>query len=251
MARTHVAAGPLRELMGALSMAPAPRPPGQPVAVDVAVLTALGQLIAADAVVFNDLAPRRRSFWAEASSLPEPDEPGDPDGDQVFYRHFWSASCSHPDRSGDRESVTTLSDFSTLRAWRRSPMYLKYVRADLPFDRELLLPLPGPPGHSRRVRFIRQRGRDFDDTDRALATLLRPHLVAHLHALDLTSRGITPLTTRQRQLLALVADGYSNVQVARTLGISGHTVRTHLQQIYARLGVTSRSEATALIRPSG
>jgi hypothetical protein len=178
-------------------VAPAPRPPGQPVAVDVAVLTALGQLIAADAVVFNDLAPRRRSFWAEASSLPEPDEPGDPDGDQVFYRHFWSASCSHPDRSGDRESVTTLSDFSTLRAWRRSPMYLKYVRADLPFDRELLLPLPGPPGHSRRVRFIRQRGRDFDDTDRALATLLRPHLVAHLHALDLTSRGITPLSLRQ------------------------------------------------------
>jgi DNA-binding CsgD family transcriptional regulator len=59
------------------------------------------------------------------------------------------------------------------------------------------------------------------------------------------------ITTRQRQLLALVADGYSNVQVARTLGISGHTVRTHLQQIYARLGVTSRSEATALIRPSG
>jgi len=130
-------------------------------------------------------------------------------------------------------------------------MYLEYVRADLPFDRELLLPLPGPPGHSRRLRFIRQRGRNFDDTDRALAALLRPHLVAHLHALDLVSRGITPLTTRQRQLLALVADGFSNVQVARTLGISRHTVRTHLQQIYARLGVTSRSEATALIRPSG
>lgn len=169
----------------------------------------------------------------------------------MFYRHFWSAWCSHPDRSGDRESVTTLSEFYTLRTWRRSPMYLEYVRLDLPFDRELLLPLPGPPGHSRRVRFIRQRGRDFDDTDWALATLLRPHLVAHLHALDLASRGITPLTTRQRQLLALVADGYSNVQVARTLGISRHTVRTHLQQIYARLGVTSRSEATALIRPAG
>lgn len=62
MARTHVAAGPLRELMGVLSMPPAPRPLGQPVAVDVAVLATLGQLIPADAVISNDLAPRRRSF---------------------------------------------------------------------------------------------------------------------------------------------------------------------------------------------
>jgi DNA-binding CsgD family transcriptional regulator len=130
-------------------------------------------------------------------------------------------------------------------------MYLEYIRPNLPYDRELLLPLPGPPGHSRRIRFIRKRGRDFDDTDRALAALIRPHLVAHLHALDLANRGITPLTTRQRQLLALVADGFSNVQAARRLGISAHTVRTHLQQIYTRLGVTSRSEATALVRPPG
>ena|SRR5215218_6241476 len=96
MARTHVAAGPLRELMGALSMPPAPRPPGQPGVVDVAVLAALGQLIAADAVIFNDLAPRRRSVWVEASSLPGCDQPDDPDALEVFYRHFWSASCSHP-----------------------------------------------------------------------------------------------------------------------------------------------------------
>jgi DNA-binding CsgD family transcriptional regulator len=169
----------------------------------------------------------------------------------VFYRHFWSAWCSHPDRSGDQESVTTLSDFYTLGAWRRSPMYLECIRPNLPYDRELLLPMPGPPGHSRRIRFIRQRGRDFDDTDRALAVLIRPHLVAHLHALDLARRGIIPLTTRQRQLLALVAEGFSNVQAAHTLGISAHTVRTHLQQIYSRLGVTSRSEATALLRPRG
>lgn len=250
MARTHVAAAPLRELMRALTIPAAPRPLGQPVAVDVGVLAALRQLLSADQVIFNDLAPRRRSQWAESHTQPSCDESDDPDL-EVFYRHFWSAWCSHPDRSGDQESVTTLSDFYTLRAWRRSPMYLECIRPNLPYDRELLLPMPGPPGHSRRIRFIRQRGRDFDDTDRALAVLIRPHLVAHLHALDLASRGIIPLTTRQRQLLALVAEGFSNVQAAHTLGISAHTVRTHLQQIYSRLGVTSRSEATALLRPRG
>ena len=250
MARTHVAAAPLRELMRALTIPAAPRPLGQPVAVDVAVLAALRQLLSADHVIFNDLAPRRRAQWAESHTQPSCDDPDDPDL-EVFYRHFWSAWCSHPDRSGDQESVTTLSDFHTLGAWRRSPMYLECIRPNLPYDRELLLPMPGPPGHSRRIRFIRQRGRDFDDTDRALAVLIRPHLVAHLHALDLASRGIIPLTTRQRQLLALVAEGFSNVQAAHTLGISAHTVRTHLQQIYSRLGVTSRSEATALLRPRG
>jgi hypothetical protein len=49
-----------------------------------------------------------------------------------------------------------------------------YVRPDIPFDRELLLPLPGPTGHSRWIRFIRERGRDFDATDRTLAALVRP-----------------------------------------------------------------------------
>jgi DNA-binding CsgD family transcriptional regulator len=249
MARTYVAAGPLLDLMRALTASPPPRPLDQPVAVRLSVLAAFGRLIPADEVNFSDLAPQRRSFWTGLSTLPDGDQLDDPDALEVFYRHFWSAPCSHPDRSGDRESVTTLSDFYTLRAWRRSPMYLEYIRSGFPFDRELLLPLPGPPGHSRRILFHRQRGRDFDNTDRALAALVRPHLVAYLHALDLASRGIIPLTTRQRQLLALVSDGFSNLQVARTLGISVHTVRTHLQQIYTRLGVTSRTEAAALVRP--
>lgn len=118
-------------------------------------------------------------------------------------------------------------------------------------DRELLVPLPSPRGHARRIRFVRLKGEDFDETDRALATLMRPHLVAHLHTLDLLSRDITPLTPRQHQLLSHLAGGLTNAQIARVLGISPQTVRTHLQQIYARLGVASRGEAVALVRPPG
>jgi len=119
------------------------------------------------------------------------------------------------------------------------------------FDREMLVPLTSPPGHSRRVRFVRVRGREFSDEERALATLVRPHLVARMQALDLASRKVVPLTNRQRQLLTLVADGYSNQQAARALRISALTVRTHLEHIYARLGVSSRGEAAALVRASG
>jgi DNA-binding NarL/FixJ family response regulator len=55
--------------------------------------------------------------------------------------------------------------------------------------------------------------------------------------------GIPELTTRQRELLDLVADGCTNAQIARRLGIAEGTVRKHLENIYRRLGVSSRTAA--------
>ena len=51
------------------------------------------------------------------------------------------------------------------------------------------------------------------------------------------------LTPRQWELLRLVAAGHTNVQIARRLGISEGTVRTHLENIYERLHVSSRTAA--------
>jgi DNA-binding NarL/FixJ family response regulator len=51
------------------------------------------------------------------------------------------------------------------------------------------------------------------------------------------------LTPRQMQLLRLVADGHTNAQIARRLGLSEGTVRTHLENIFSRLQVTSRTAA--------
>ena len=238
----------------AILAAPLPRlAAGVPAAVEPCLLATLAAMLSADVVVFNDLAPRQRSHWAESCSV-EFDcdettaEEEDPELD--FFRWYWSDDhCSYPDRTGDFDSVRILSDSRTVSEWRRSMMYAVLRQTPFIFDRQLMVPLPSAPGHSRRIRFLRATGRDFDDTDRALAALVRPHLVAHLHALDLVSRGIAPLTTRQRQLLSLIDGGYSNASMARTLGISAQTVRTHLQQIYARLGVNSRGEAAALLRP--
>lgn len=250
MARTTVDAAALRTLVQSLTGPIQPQPAGSPVAVAPPVLGILAQLVSADIVIFNDLGPRRRVEWAGSDS--EGDIAGyyaAEDGD-TWFNIFWSSPCSYPDRSGDWESPTLLSDFCTLREWRRSPMYAE-LSVDLPFDRELLLPLRGPTGHSRRVRFLRVSGSDFDETDRCLAAFVRPHLVAHLHALDLAARGVVPLTVRQSQLVSLLAGGLTNAQIGRTLGISSQTVRTHLQQVYARLGVTSRGEAVALLSPPG
>ncbi len=51
------------------------------------------------------------------------------------------------------------------------------------------------------------------------------------------------LTARELQVLQLLARGLPNKQIALQLGISEHTVKFHVSSIYARLGVSSRTEA--------
>jgi DNA-binding NarL/FixJ family response regulator len=52
------------------------------------------------------------------------------------------------------------------------------------------------------------------------------------------------LTTREIQVLRLVASGLTDAQVAEQLVISPRTVNTHLTSIYNKLGVSSRLAAT-------
>ena len=54
---------------------------------------------------------------------------------------------------------------------------------------------------------------------------------------------IESLTTREQEVLALVADGLSNREVAQQLAISEHTVKFHLASIFGKLGVSTRTEA--------
>lgn len=51
------------------------------------------------------------------------------------------------------------------------------------------------------------------------------------------------LTPREVEVLALVGQGQSNKAIARQLAISAHTVKYHLEAIFAKLGVRSRAEA--------
>jgi len=77
----------------------------------------------------------------------------------------------------------------------------------------------------------------------------RPHL--HRAYLDAERRrNPTPeLTPRQWELLRLVAAGHTNAQIARQLGLSEGTVHIHLQNIYARLQVPSRTAAVTRAFP--
>ena len=62
------------------------------------------------------------------------------------------------------------------------------------------------------------------------------------------------LTRREAEILSLVARGKTNKEVAADLHISPLTVRKHLEHVYKKLGVGSRTEAAVLVlrpRPSG
>lgn len=59
------------------------------------------------------------------------------------------------------------------------------------------------------------------------------------------------LSHREQEVLKLVATGYTNLQIARELTITENTVKTHLQNIFAKLKVRSRTEAAMYAMQQG
>ena len=60
-----------------------------------------------------------------------------------------------------------------------------------------------------------------------------------------TDGGTTELSSREREVLRLLAGGESNGQIAAALGLSINTVERHVSNIYRKIDVRSRAEATA------
>lgn len=66
-----------------------------------------------------------------------------------------------------------------------------------------------------------------------------------------SGRAPTELTEREREVLALVAQGLANKLIARRLGIAEKTVKAHLTNVFARIGVTDRTQAALWARSHG
>lgn len=111
--------------------------------------------------------------------------------------------------------------------------------------------LPAPPATSRFF-FFEQKHWGLKTRERHLLGLLRPHLALWRGRWSGPASPIVfELTAREQEVLQAVADGATNRQIAEQLWISPHTVRTHLQHIFEKLDVRTRTEASALIRNTG
>ncbi len=193
-----------------------------------------------------------------AQQIPEDDDDGDVndiENIQLFWDHYWDCQpCSFPDRAKDLRTIVKISDFYSVRQWHASAMYRDFIRPQ-GLDNHIQMCLsepPGPdagPGRTVRLFFLRASGPDFSERDRALLTLLRPHLQQAFHDAERRRSPVPDLTPRQWDLLHLIARGRTNIQIARQLGLSEGTVRTHLENIYGRLHVSNRTAAVVRAYP--
>lgn len=221
-----------------------------PVGFPLEVLRRLSELVPCDLLSAAplDIADPQPPWFQDLTG--ECDVEGDGSSYRLFRQHYWACEpCCYPDRTGDTTSVTKISDFYGELEYHRTGMYAEYLGVDDPVEREIMVVLPA--GHRRTVRIclFRGPGPDFTERDRSVLTLLRPHLGEVLRRADAARSGTPALTPRQHELLALVATGRTNAQVARQLGLSEATVRKHLENVYGRLGVTNRVAALAAVLP--
>lgn len=97
--------------------------------------------------------------------------------------------------------------------------------------------------------------RDFGPRERLLLEIARPHLAAVYRTWKLrralaevnarSEQTFAVLTPREQEVMRCVADGLSNAAIAKTLVLAPNTVRKHLEHVYEKLGVHSRTAAVA------
>lgn len=140
-----------------------------------------------------------------------------------------------------------ISDFLTQRQFHRLDVF-GLVCGPLGVSDSLRLYLPAPSGRARFFFFDRSR-RAFPERAKELLALLRPHLTqARGRYRELATSRIGMLTQRESEILRWVASGATNAEVARQLWVTEHTVRKHLENIYGKLDVHTRTAAIARAR---
>ncbi len=170
---------------------------------------------------------------------------------RVFDRHFHEHPLVRFHGSHPRGPTQRISDCPVGGAFRKSAMYADYY-SRIGIQHVMALPLRIDESNVVSIVFNRSTS-DFRNTERAVLEAVRPVLAA-LYRGSIKreeERGTVragqleclPLTIAEREVLALVAAGKTNAEVAELLGNSPRTVQKHLERIFAKLGVETRTAA--------
>ena len=174
----------------------------------------------------------------------------------AFDRHFHEHPLVRDHGRNPRAETRRISDLLPAAEFRRTPLFNDYYRP-IRIDHAMAVPI-----HVDRtclVSFVFNRAkRDFADRDRACLEAIRPHL-GSLYRLGREMDGARaawgvppavqnppgdqPLTDREREVLQWLSSGKTDRDIAQILAISPRTVHKHLQRIYEKLGVETRTAA--------
>lgn len=177
-----------------------------------------------------------------------------PEVNQAVHRHL----PENPRYLRRRGQACSISDVLPLRAWHCSALYGEaYGRMGQ--EDGLGLDIALPQGGVLTLNMTRSR-RGFGRGERLSLGLLEPHVRSQWLRLRAQARlcdtlappqALQRLTAREREVLLWVAGGKPNAEIAGLLGIRPGTVKRHLENLYAKLGVGNRIEAGRLLLPSG
>ncbi|MCX6951185.1 MAG: helix-turn-helix transcriptional regulator [Verrucomicrobia bacterium] len=206
-------------------------------------------------VVVHDTA-RGHRHWFLNPAAPEQESlvPG-------FFANFHEfAPAAHRRRTGTGAALA-LSDFVDAPGLERLAIYREFYR---PLGLSDDLSIHVKHGDAILCASVMRRRRGFSTGERELLNALRPHFkqawvnaeaIGSLRACAVgqpaapaawtaepleVNFGLTP---REAEVLLWVAQGKTNPEVAGILGITPHTVRTHLERVFAKLGVETRHAA--------
>jgi DNA-binding CsgD family transcriptional regulator len=154
-------------------------------------------------------------------------------------------TCNHHETTGPLDVVQT-SDMVTSRQLHQLEIYEEWFKTD-GIEHIMAVPLPTAPGRTRVYQFFRDAGNGFSETERMMLQLLQPHLYGIYQAALRRRHMPVRLTVRQLDVLRCMASGLDNAGAARQLAISPATVTKHLENAYARLGVSNRTAALARV----
>jgi DNA-binding NarL/FixJ family response regulator len=167
---------------------------------------------------------------------------------------WWHLLGEHPIVTYRADSAdggaVRFSDFLTRRQLRSREIYWLFFH---PFEAEYVMGVEfcRSPSEFIHIGCTRSEG-DFSERQRLSLDLLRPHLARLFRKLGSDDGGIGALkglglSRREAEILACVASGSSVRGIAQTFYLAPSTVRKHIERIYAKLGVHTRTEASGLV----
>ncbi|OLF16224.1 helix-turn-helix transcriptional regulator [Actinophytocola xanthii] len=237
------------------------------------LLAGLSRLVGSDAATLTHLHLRTQDEIA----LPWPLNRLDP----AVLPAYAELGHTHPLRApllalaadrAPRLAPLRLSDVLPTRRWQETRLHREVMPTTTD---QLCLPLSFRGWTTRAITLSRSEGR-FTDRERDILAACAEHLrvavgrtrpgsghrwmrftpavgTAPAPAPGNGSRPAPVLSAREREVLALVAEGDTDAQIARRLGLRPATVSKHLHRIYTRHNVRNRAEAVRLLdrRPTG